>query len=308
MKKILALCLAAVFLTGLWGCSAPILYDEELAALRWVEEHTEGYTKLADNQRKIYKDSEGFIFNFRVLSGGIPQPQIEYDPTSTTVTEEIFLTASVNGEVFASASSLNRVFHPYRNTYESAMQIYRKDDSHFRIFLWLYGEDTDFYPIPRLLTQEQYEAMLPLIRIYNEEKYVESENDFREPINYEEIFLNAYEGTYLSEKVTNPDGVMFYEYNGTADEYTSDFATVFSQLNLTEQDWREAYESLGYTGTKSVYQILYFDVAVGNTIMDLTLYSSDVYTSPALQEKNLTFTYDFCPTLAKQEFMNVTQQ
>lgn len=308
MKKTLALLLSAVLLWGLFGCSAPIIYEEEIAAVQWLNERTEGYTALPPNQTRLYKDEEGFIFHIRSASGGIPRPEIEYDPLSVTVRETDLLTSFVGDTPFATASTLNRVFHPYQNQYNSAMQIFWKDAKTFRVFLWLYAEDTDDYPLPRILNAEQYQSMLELVNAYNDEMYVKHENEGALHVNYVQIFLDSYPGKYISDKVSNPEGVIFYEYNGGAKDYVSEYSSLFAKLNMTQQDWRASYEALGYKGAKPVYQILYFDVAIGNTVIDLTLNTADVYTSPALQEKNLTFTYTFCPELAKQEFMNVTQK
>ena len=111
---------------------------------------------MSDTQRRLYKDAEGFIVEMRIASGGFPQPEIEYDPTSTKVRESDFVSLWGGDKPFATASNLTRVFHPYQNQYLSAMQVYQKDAKNFRIFLWLYGEDTDDYPIPRLAGKEPH--------------------------------------------------------------------------------------------------------------------------------------------------------
>lgn len=305
MKKFLCFIICATFLFALFGCSAPIIYEQEDEMLQWLTEHTEGYTQLSETQKRLYKDREGFSFEFRTASGGFPQPEVEYDPVSVSVRETDFVSAWVGDTKYATASSLSRVFHPYRNQYFSAMQIYRKDAQHFRVFLWLYGEDTDDYPIPRLLTKEQYDIMLGHVEIYNNIMCEKSEVEEIELVDYMEVFNTSYEAKYRSDKATNPSGELYYEYNGGAEKYKTNFQELFAKLELTPQEWRACYEELGYTGFYPVYQIVYVDITIGNTIIDMTLNTTDTYLSPALKEKNLSFTYTFCPDLAKQDFMNI---
>ncbi|MBO5220684.1 MAG: hypothetical protein J6C26_00035 [Clostridia bacterium] len=310
MKRILSLLLLLAMTTALLcGCSAPIIYDEEKEVNQWFNARIEGYSYLGGEKScKLYNDKEGFIVDMRIASGGIPQPEVEYDPISVSVRETDLLTAWIGDKAYASASNAQRVFDPYQNQYLPSMQIYQKDAVTFRIFLWLWGGYTDFYPIPRLLSEEQYTNMKELMSAYHDEKYIESLNNDVEPVDYNALFLSAYTSTYKSDLVTNPNGVLFYEYTGAADEYLADFASVFARMELTQQNWRKTFEELGYKGSAQEYQIVYFDMVIGESAIDMTLKKSDAYLSPALKAQNNTFTYTFCTNLSQQKFINATQE
>ena len=114
-------------------------------------------------------------------------------------------------------------------------------------------------------------------------------------------------GKYFSDKASNPNGGVFYQYTGEASEHMSEYRTLFKKLNLTEQDWRKSFESLGYTGQKETLQIVYFDISIGDTQITLDFHKSDSYTSDAWKALGKDFTYTFCPSLSLQEFMIVNQ-
>ena len=308
MKKFLALFLTLVLILPiLCSCSTPVIYDEENAVRAWLAERTEGYTQVSSTSMMyLKKDAEQFTVAIATGSNGLPRLEIEYDPVSITGKDPEILAVSVGGEKFAVSTHSNIVFDPYANQYTRSMKIYRKDENTFRIFFWLYGEDTDFYPLPRLLTAEQYQQLLPIFNEYTEKERLESEELGEEVVNYAGIFMDSYVGKYTSALAANPSGAIFYEYNGGAAEYVSVFRDLISRLGLTQQDWRKAYEGLGYTGYQPVYRLVYCDMIIGETEIDLTLNVGDAYDSPAMKEKNLDLSYTFCPNLAQQEFMNVT--
>lgn len=309
MKKLCSLALLFALTATLWGCSSPIVYEEEKTINAWLNERTEGYRQVAPSSRMVlYQDEEGFTVKIDTGTDMIPRITVEDDKTNTTAVDNTMLTVTGGNTVFARSTHENSVFDPYRNSYTRAMKVYQKDETTFRVFFWLYGAPTDFYPIPQLLTQEQYSQMLEIVEEYSTEKVAESKDAGEDPVNYTGDFMALYKGQYFSHKAKNPDGTIFYQYNGSTSEYFSVYRTLFFDLGLTEQDWRTSYEKLGYTGQELNLQIVYFDLSVGKDTVDMTLMTSDTYTSRLLASYNLDFTYSFCTSLAPQEFIKVEQK
>lgn len=309
MKKICSLTLLLALTLSLWGCARPIIYEEEKTIHTWLNERTEGYDRVPASSRMIlYQDEKGFTVKIDTGTNALPRISIEDDKTNVIATENSLLTVTNENSIFAQATHENSVFDPYRNSYTRSMKVYQKDESSFRVFLWLYGSPTDFYPIPQLLTQSQYTQMLEIVKEYTEKKAVESEAADEDPFNYTADFMSLYEGRYFSDKATNQQGAIFYQYNDTPSKHFSAYRTLFSQLNLTEQDWRASFESLGYTGQKLNLHIVYFDIYIGRETVDITLMTSDTYTSHLLASQDQNFTYAFCPSLASQDFIHVKQK
>ena len=323
MKKTLALLLLFVLTASLLcSCSAPIIYPEENEVRQWLKERTAGYENLgdkADSEEEkrtfwLYKDDAGFLIYLSTsTTNATPFLEIEYDPISQTVRENSLIT--VNSSTF---KNQKKVFDPYANDYHYSMQVYRKGEKNFRIFFWVYQESTDFYPLPKLLTEEQYQDMLAKVTAEHEKLMQESDAEGTEPVNYVGAFLDAYKATYTSDLVTKPNGKVFYEFsrwskeslernNGNESLFASNFQLWFNALGFSVQDWRESFQELGYENYNPKYQVLYMDITVGETITELTLKTSDRYLSPALRSQNMNFSYEFCPELAKQSFLRVTK-
>lgn len=308
MKRILALLFLSVFGVTLFGCSRPIIYEEEARTHTWLLQRTEGYTQLEPTSRMIlFREDDGFTVKIDTGSDMNPRLTVVNDQTYVTAVENSLLTATADQSLFAQATHSNRVYDPYKNRYTRALQVYQKDETTFRIFFWLYGSATDFYPVPRLLTEKQYNQMLEIVEAYtNEQKAVSDENG-TEPINYLKDFMALYKAYYTTDIAANPNLGIFYELVGTS-EYLSEYRTLFAQLEMTEQDWRASFESLGYTGDRPVFQILYCDLTVGETDLTFALRTDDVYHSQSLQASGTQLTYSFCPSLASYDFITVTQE
>lgn len=305
MKKILSFFLVFLIAASLFGCNNAIIYDEETTVNGWLKERTRGYVQISPSSHMIlFKEEEGFKIGIDTGTDMIPKLKLENDEENTVTIEANMLSATAGEELFSAATHAPRVFDPYRNRYTRAMQVWKKDDATFRIFFWLYGEDTDFYPVPKLLTQEQYTAMTALVEEYNAKKQEESLAANEKIVNYTADFLNLYQGSYYSEKAENPDGNIFYECTGTT-EYATVYRDLFSELELSEQDWRNSFASLGYTGQKLNLQIVYCDLSVNDASVDLTLHTEDGYTSAFLKSKNTSLSYVFCPALAELNYVNV---
>ncbi len=305
MKKIFSLFLVLLMITALFGCNNAIIYDEETTVNHWLKEHTQGYVQLNPSSvMTLYKEEEGFKISIDTGTDMIPELKLENDAKNTVTLEKNLLTATVGEKPYAVATHENRVFDPYRNRYTRALQVWKKDETNFRIFFWLYGEDTDFYPIPKLLTQEQYTEITALVEEYNAEKQEESFAANEKVINYAADFMNLYKASYFSDKAKNPDGTIYYECVGTT-EYAVIYRNLFSKLELSEQDWRNSFESLGYTGQKLNLQIVYCDLAVNEKSVDLILQTKDGYTSSLLKIKNPELSYTFCPALAELDYVNI---
>ncbi len=302
MKKILISAFALLLLTlSLCGCNRAIIYEEETAIQTWLKEKTQGYTQCTPSSRMILThQKDGFQIRLDTGSDMVAKLTVENDATNQTVQERNLLTVTGPGGLFAAADHANRVFDPYRNSYTRALQVWQKDETTFRIFFWLYGEDTDFYPIPKLLTQDQYRRVLDMVETYNGEKALESEAAGEKIINYTGDFLNLYQAIYVSDKATNPNGTVYYEHTGAATEHAAIYREMFSRLGLTEQDWRRSFQKLGYTGQKLNLQILYCDLTVGESTVTMTLHTDDGYTSSLLASQNLPLTYSFCPAFASR--------
>ncbi|MBP3300378.1 MAG: hypothetical protein J6M34_02590 [Clostridia bacterium] len=320
MKKILSLLLLSVFAVTLFcSCSAPVIYPEEDAARKWLKERTVGYEKLENGATWLRKDAQGFLVYLATSSQSAkPFLEVEYDPSNVKTRDSALITVYGNGQSHGAVYNTNCVFDPYANDYHHSMQVYRKDEDTYRIFFWFYYADTDFYPIPKLLTEEQYQQMLTIVNAYTDEQYQISENAGEKPINYAGAFLDSYKATYASDLVSDPTGSVFYEYaplskelqdkhGGNNSYFVVTFHNLFQDLNLSVQDWRDSFASLGYGEYRPAYQILYFDLTIGSSVIGMDLKTSDVYFSPALQDSGIIFNYDFCPELAKQSFMRVTK-
>lgn len=309
LKKILSLVLLGTMAVGLCSCTGkPIIYDEEIAVQQWLTRHTEGYALLQASSRMVlYRDEEGFTVKIDTGTDLIPRITVADEKTNTTAVDNSFLIVTEDASLYAQASHANSVFDPYRNSYTRALKVYKKDDTTFRVFFWLYGSATDFYPIPQLLTSDQYTQMLEKVDAYTWEHYDESMEEQGEAINYTGDFMALYKGQYFSDKATNPNGEIFYQYTGTASEYLSVYEDLFAELGLTQQDWRKSYETLGYTGQRLDLQILYCDINVGTDAVHFTLNTSDAYTSNLLAYRNPKFTYAFCSGMIGKSFVRVEQ-
>lgn len=308
MKKILPLILITLLLLSCAACSHPIVYGEEEAVHNWLTQRTQGYTAVKSTSRMmLYNVDDHFSLQFNTGSNGYPQLKIEDQMKYIVATENSILSLYDGETLFTQSTHQNTVFDPYRNAYTPSMKVYMKDATHFRVFLYLYGAVTDFYPIPLLLTVEQYEAMLPIVNAYTKEQEEIAIEEMMPAFNYTQEFMNLYPAKYFSDKASNPNGGVFYQYTGEASEHMSEYRTLFKKLNLTEQDWRKSFESLGYTGQKETLQIVYFDISIGDTQITLDFHKSDSYTSDAWKALGKDFTYTFCPSLSLQEFMIVNQ-
>ena len=320
MKKFLSLLLVTVLTATLFcSCSVPIIYPEEDEARAWLKQRTEGYEKVENSALWLRRDENGFLIYLATSTkSATPFLEVEYDPANTEARENALVTVYGNGQSHGTVYNTQCVFDPYANTYRNSMQVYKKDENTYRFFFWFYYADTDFYPIPKLLTEEQYQQMLTLVNTYTEEEYTASEDAGEQPVNYAGAFLDSYKAVYTSDLVADPTGDVFYEYTPLSQElqdkhygsnslFVVTFHNLFQDLNLSVQDWRESFEDLGYGEYAPYYQIFYFDLTIGDSVTSMDLKSSDVYFSPALHKTGILFHYDFCPELAKQSFMRVTQ-
>lgn len=308
MKRLLALLFLGVFGVTLFGCSRPIIYEEEVRTHSWLTQRTEGYTQIDPSSRMIlFREDDGFTVKIDTGSDMNPRLTVVNDQTYITAAENSLLTATADQSLFAKATHANRVYDPYKNRYTRALQVYQKDETTFRIFFWLYGSATDFYPVPRLLTEKQYKQMLEIVETYTNEQKAVSEQNGEEPVNYLKDFSTLYKPYYASDVATNPNLGIFYELEGTS-EYLSEYRTLFAQLEMTEQDWRASFESLGYTGDQPHFQILYCDLTVEESNLTFALRTDDVYNSKALQAAGTQLTYAFCPSLATYDFITVSQE
>jgi hypothetical protein len=227
----------------------------------------------------------------------VPQLLIKRSSDRSGTLERSMLTVTTTSSLYAKATHASRVFNPYQNRYTPALQVWQKDANTFRIFFWLYGANTDFYPIPRLLTEKQYQIMLDKVTEFHREQELEAELSGDDIINYTGDFLKLYESSYQSEKAPNPDGHLFYQYTGSGSSYMSIYRALFLEMGLSEQDWRKSFESLGYTEMKTLLNIVYCDLTVGSDKVHMVLNTKDAYLSPSLKELNLPLKYSFCPTM-----------
>ncbi len=307
MKKIVSLALVLLTAASLFACTKPVIYDEEAAIHEWLKERTAGYTQVNPSSRMVlFQEEEGFKIRIDTGSDMVPKLTVENDAANTVAVDNSVLTVASGSALYATATHENRVFDPYRNAYTRALQVWQKDEKTFRIFFWLYGADTDFYPFPKLLTEPQYRQMLELVTDYMEQANAKAEVAGEEIINYAGDFMNLYKGYYTTEKAKNPSSNIFYEYVGKPTEYAGIYRSLFTQLGLTEQDWRKSYEDLGYTGQKLDLTIVYCDLTVDDAAVSLALQTKDSYFSHLLAAKNPAFTYTFCPSLSQKEFVKVT--
>ncbi len=305
MKKVLSLTLVLFTVSILFGCSKAVIYEEETTINTWLKQRTEGYVQLTPSSLMVLTNREdGFRIELSTGSDMIPELTVKNRKNNTAGTERNLLTVTTDQTLFAQANHKNSVFDPYRNSYTRALQVWKKDDSTFRIFLWLYGDETDFYPIPKLLTQSQYSEILKLVEAYDAERAETSKNSGEKIINYTGDFLNLYKSSYFSDKAKNPNGDIYYECIGTS-EYAAEYRKLFAQLGLSEQAWRKSFETLGYTGQKLNLQIVYFDLVVNKNDLKMTLNTTDAFTSALLKSKNLPLQYSFCPALQEVDGIHV---
>ncbi len=306
MKKILSLFLLLSLTVALCGCGNAIVYEEEKTVDTWLKEHTTGYTEWKSTSRMmLYTVEEGFKISITTGSDRLPKLTVENDATNTVAVENAVLTVTAGEKLYAAANHENRVFDPYRNRYTASMKVFQKDAETFRIFFWLYGEDTDFFPLPKLLTQEQYDKILALVEAYTQEQIQVSETQGEDPFNYTGEFLSLYKSKYFSDLAKNPDGTIYYEFTGVETENALLYRNLIAQLEMTEQDWRKSYEDLGYTGPKLNLQIVYCDLVIGADKVTFTLRTDDAYTSHLLASKDLALTYAFCPSLTNFDYIQV---
>ncbi len=177
MKKILSLALILSICATFFGCSKAIIYEEEAVIHQWLNQRTEGYVQLTPSSQMVLASTQnGIKIDLDTGADMIPELKIKPGKTADSLTENNILTLSEGETVFAKANHKNSVFNPYRNHYTRALQVWKKDDSTFRIFFWLYGNNTDFYPIPQLLTQSQYSEMLKLVEDYDAKQTEASKN------------------------------------------------------------------------------------------------------------------------------------
>ena len=305
MKKILSLALVLLTVATLFGCSKAVIYEEETTIHTWLKQRTEGYVQLTPSSLMVLTNREdGYRIELSTGSDMIPELTVKNQKNNTTATEKNLLTVTTDQTLFAQANHKNSVFDPYRNSYTRALQVWKKDESTLRIFLWLHGEYTDFYPIPKLLTQSQYSEMLKLVEDYDAKRAEASKNSGEKIINYTGDFLNLYKSSYFSDKAKNPDGDIYYECVATT-EYAAEYRKLFAQLGLSEQDWRKSFEKLGYTGQRLNLQIVYFDLTIGKNGLKITLNTADAFTSALLKSKNLPLEYAFCPNLQAVDGIHV---
>lgn len=309
LKKAFALCLLLTFLLSLFGCSHAIVYDEEKDVHNWLTERTKGYTQIPNSSRMVlYEVEDHFAAKITTGSNGAPRLIIENQMTYVTATENSILSVTTPSSAFGMGTNEPKVFDPYRNTYTASMKAYQKGDNQFRVFFWIYGAPTDFYPIPQLLTEEQYNKMLKIVGDYTEAQKIVSEQQDTEPVNYLGDFMSIYSNGYFSDKARNPSGEIFYQYNGAQSQYLSTYRNLFGKMGMSEQDWRKSYEELGYTGHHPQLLIVYFDMTVNEKTVDITLMKSDTYRSGSLALKNPNFIYAFCPGFETHEFITITAE
>ena len=248
MKKLFCLLLIGAAL--LCGCASATFYEEETQMRAWLAPRTEGYTLLQASSRMVLRrDEKGISLQIDTGSDTSPRLKVSDGKAHASVAETELLTLTVNGVEHAKATHAMIHYDPYRNAYTPSMKVYQKDADHFRIFFFLYGGGTDFYPVPRLLTETQYKQMLEQVKAYTEQETKKSLEKEEDPVNYTGDFLNLYTGVYQTPKASNPDGKMIYVYNEeAASDHLDVYRTLFGTLNMSEQDWRRSFEKLGYTG------------------------------------------------------------
>jgi len=310
MKKILSLLLILPLLAGLCACSSGvIIYEEETAIHQWIAQRTEGYTQIAPSSMMyLRKDNSAFTLRIDTGSDTYPRVTVINELKNVTAVDNTMLTVKQGDQLFAQSTHTNRFFDPYSNDYTPTMKVYKKDDYTFRVFFWLYGSNTDFYPIPLLLTAEQFLQAKAQVDAYNQEKYAESADAGDQPFDYSAEFTSLYEAKYFSDKAKNPKGEIYYEYTGAACDNLTVYRNLIRRLGLTEQDWRKSFEDLGYVGQALNLQIVYCDITVGTADISMVLKTSDPFTSQALKAKNPQFTYTFCSSLATYDFIKITQE
>ncbi len=307
MKKNGSLFLIFVLAASLCACSKAIVYQEETAINTWLKERTQGYSQVQSSSlMELYMKEEGFKVSLSTGSDRIPKLKVENDAVDETVEENRILTVSSSAGKIASATHKNSVFDPYRNAYVRSLQVWQKSEREFRVFLWLYAEETDFYPIPKLLTKDQYDQALALVEAYNAQQAEKDELAGNKIINYTGDFISLYQASYGSEKAENPKGDLYYECVGTT-IYGDAYRSLFAELGLSEQDWRNSFKSLGYTGQELNLQIVYFDLTVGADAVSLALQTKDVYSTARWMAQNPSFTYAFCPAFAETEYITLTE-
>ena len=293
MKKFLCFALLLTLALSFFGCSKAIIYPQEEETNQWLRQQTAGYTQITPSSRMIlYRDSD-ITVRIDTRNNNVPELTVSYESTNTSFTETSMLTATTTSKLFASATHENRVFDPYRNAYTRALQVWQKDENHFRIFFWLYGENTDFYPIPALLTEKQYTKMVELVTEYHAQKEAEAYASNDDVINYLGDFLKLYEGAYQTPKAANPKGKLFYQYNGASSQYLTVYRSLFAQLGLSEQDWRNSFEDLGYVAQETTLLLTYCDLVIENGEVSLSLNVKDSYKTQDVP----SLTYSFCPAL-----------
>lgn len=307
MKKIGSLFLIFLLAASLCACSKAIVYQEETAINTWLKERTQGYSQVQSSSlMELYMKEEGFKVSLSTGSDRIPKLRVENDAVDEKVEEERILTVTSKNDELAAASHEKSVFDPYRNAYVPALQVWQKSETEFRVFLWLYAEETDYYPIPKLLTKAQYDRALALVEAYDAEQAKKDELAGNKIINYTGDFINLYKASYGSEKAENPKGDLYYECVGTTD-YGDVYRSLFAEVGLSEQDWRNSFKSLGYTGQKLNLQVVYFDLTVGDSAVSLSLQTEDAYSTPRFKEQNPQVSYAFCPAFAETEYITLTE-
>lgn len=307
MKKTGSLFLIFVLAASLCACSKAIVYQEETEMNGWLKEHTQGYYQVTPSSlMELYIEEEGFKVSLSTGSDMIPKLRVENDAVDDIVEENRILTVTSSDGEIASASHKKRVFDPYRNAYVRALQVWQKSETNFRVFLWLYAEDTDFYPIPKLLTKDQYDQALALVEAYDVEQAEKDELAGKAIVNYTGDFINLYNASYGSEKAENPKGDLYYECVGTT-AYGDAYRSLFAKIGLTEQDWRNSFKSLGYTGQELNLQIVYFDLTVGDSAVSLSLQTEDAYSTARWKAQNPAASYAFCPVFAETEYIILTE-
>ena len=308
MKKTVSFLLIFFLIPSLFACSKAIVYSEETEINTWLKARTEGYTQVQSSSlMDLYAEEEGFKVTLSTGSDMVPKLRVENDALNQTTEEKDLLTVFSGDTEIARATHKNRVFDPYRNSYVRALQVWQKSGTEYRIFLWLYAEDTDFYPIPKLLTPEQYQRILPLVEEYNETQAAEDEADGNKIVDYLGDFLSLYKATYSSEKAENSKGELFYECTGTT-AYGDIYRTLFAKLGLSEQNWRNSFRSLGYAGQTLNLQLVYFDLTVGGDAVSLSFAESDTFSTTRWTEQNPFVTYVFCPAFADTEYVTLTEK
>lgn len=309
MKRILSFFLLFPLLLTFCACSHPIIYPEEETVHKWLTERTDGYSQVSPSSRMVlFSEEDGFTVKIDTGSDMNPRLTIADERTNISAVDNTILSAAVGDRLFATSTHTNRVFDPYRNGYTRAMQVYRKDASTFRIFFWLYGGIGDFYPIPRLLTQAQYEQILKIVEEYTDTEYRKSIENNEVAVNYLEDFSRLYKEKYASDLAPNPNLGVFYECDTPNSDYLSVYTKLFNQMGLSPQEWRESFADLGYVGEKSTLKILYCDLTVGEGTVDIVLKTKDSYTSPLASALSAPWVYTFCPSISLQEFVHITQE